>query len=174
MKKIFLNRRIFIKTILIFFSNKIILSKNIKSFPYKLNIIFGSCSNQRRNMKHWEEIITYNPNYIFLLGDNVYGDFFEKNANKLKEAYNKLNLNKHFQIIKKNIPIIPIWDDHDYGLNDGGKNWIYKEKAKEVFLNFFNIAPDDFRRKRKGIYNSWNLFIKKKKNKINSIGYSLF
>ena len=166
MKKIFLNRRIFIKTILIFFSNKIILSKNIKSFPYKLNIIFGSCSNQRRNMKHWEEIITYNPNYIFLLGDNVYGDFFEKNANKLKEAYNKLNLNKHFQIIKKNIPIIPIWDDHDYGLNDGGKNWIYKEKAKEVFLNFFNIAPDDFRRKRKGIYNSWNLFIKKKKIKL--------
>ena len=87
MKKITFNRRIFIKFILIFFFNKITFSKNINPLTNKLTIIFGSCSNQNKDMKHWKEIITYKPNYIFLLGDNVYGDFFEKNAKNLKKAY---------------------------------------------------------------------------------------
>ena len=58
MKKIILNRRVLIKSILIFFFNKLIFSKNINSFPNKLIIIFGSCSNQNKDMKHWKEIIT--------------------------------------------------------------------------------------------------------------------
>ena len=86
MKKITLNRRVFIKSILIFFFNKLTFSKSKNSIPEKLTIIFGSCSNQKKEMKHWKEIITYNPNYIFLLGDNVYGDFYEKNAKELKEV----------------------------------------------------------------------------------------
>jgi len=174
MNKITFNRRFFIKSILIFFFNKLTFSKNINSIPDKLTIIFGSCSNQNKEMKHWKEIITYKPNYIFLLGDNVYGDFFDKNAKKLKEAYDKLLLNKYFQIIKEKIPIVSIWDDHDYGINDGGKNWIYKEKAKELFLNFYDIAPGDIRRKREGIYKSWNLFIKEKKIKVIALDVRYF
>ena len=174
MKNIFFNRRVFIKSILIFFTFKLTLSRNINSLPNKLTIIFGSCSDQKKNMKHWKQIITYKPNYIFLLGDNVYGDFFEKNAIRLKDAYNKLDANKHFEIIKKKIPIIPVWDAHDYGMNDGGKDWIYKKKSKELFLNFFNVGQNDIRRKREGIYNSKNLFIKNKKIKVVSLDVRYF
>ena len=51
---------------------------------------------------------------MILLGDNVYGDFNNESANQLKQAYKKLSENSNFQYIKNNIPIIPIWDDHDY------------------------------------------------------------
>ena len=47
------------------------------------------------------------------------------------QPYNKLFKDEYFKYIRKNIPIIPIWDDHDYGKNDGGKDWIYKDIAKK-------------------------------------------
>ena len=92
-----------------------------------IKIIFGSCSNQNIPMPHWKHINSYNPNYLILLGDNVYGDFNSSDAKKLKLAYSKLNKNKFFKF-KKNTIIYPIWDDHDYGVNDGGKDWPFKRK----------------------------------------------
>ena len=122
-----------------------------------IKIIFGSCSNQDTPMPHWQNISSYNPEYLFLLGDNVYGDFNSPEANKLKLAYSKLNKNKFFYNLKKNKIIFPIWDDHDYGLNDGGKDWIFKKNAEKLFLDFFNVNENDKRRKREGIYTSWNI-----------------
>ena len=51
-----------------------------------------------------------------------------------------------------NFPFEAIWDDHDYGLNDGGKNYAFKKQAKELFLDFWDIPLDDVRRLRQGLY----------------------
>ena len=48
--------------------------------------------------------------------------------------------------------ILAIWDDHDFGLNDGGGNYPLKKSAEKMFLNFWNIPSEDPRRKREGIY----------------------
>jgi alkaline phosphatase D len=33
-------------------------------------------------------------------------------------------------------PIIGTWDDHDYGIGDGGSNFYYKDRNREIFLDF--------------------------------------
>ena len=75
----------------------------------------------------------------------------------LLSAYSKLNKNRYFLNLKSNTQIHPIWDDHDYGINDGGKNWPYKKRAQSIFLDFFNINKNEIRRKREGIYHSSNI-----------------
>ncbi|GIS25904.1 MAG: hypothetical protein CM15mP127_02770 [Gammaproteobacteria bacterium] len=37
------------------------------------------------------------------------------------------------------VKILQIWDDHDYGLNDGGKNYRHKEVSQEIYLNFWEF-----------------------------------
>jgi alkaline phosphatase D len=37
----------------------------------------------------------------------------------------------------KAMPQYAIWDDHDYGPNDIGKNYILKEPSRKVFMNYF-------------------------------------
>lgn len=37
----------------------------------------------------------------------------------------------------KSMPHFAIWDDHDYGPNDIGKNYILKEASRNVFTNYF-------------------------------------
>ena len=157
-KRYFFNRRIFLKIFLFF----LFIKKNYSQNNRKNKIIFGSCSNQKFIMKHWKKILSKNPEYLILLGDNVYGDFNNKNANELKEAYSMLDKNLDFRLIKKKIPIIPIWDDHDYGKNDGGKKWKYKNISKNIFLKFFQTPVNDIRYKREGIYRSYKITINKK------------
>ena len=52
-------------------------------------------------------------------------------------------------------PVIGIWDDHDYGVNDGGKSFKYRLQSQKVFLDFVDEPLDSVRRWREGIYASY-------------------
>ena len=42
--------------------------------------------------------------------------------------------------------MVAAWDDHDSGLNDGGASNPYKQTAKAMFNDFFDVPPGDPRR----------------------------
>ena len=48
------------------------------------------------------------------------------------------------------------WDDHDFGENNAGKYYKHKATSEAAFLDFFDIAQDDPRRHRDGIYSSYD------------------
>ena len=169
-----LNRRLVLNAVFFLSFPVKLFSNNFLKNEKKIKIIFGSCSNQNNNMDHWRYIASHNPNYIFLLGDNVYGDFFDEKAQELKAAYKKLNQNVYFKYLRENVTIFPIWDDHDYGKNDGGKSWIYKKISKNIFLNFFNVPHTDIRRSRKGIYKSYKIKLSDKVIKVISLDTRYF
>jgi alkaline phosphatase D len=119
----------------------------------KLNRIefgFGSCLHQDRPMPIFEAIKRDSLDFFLMIGDNVYGDTERIDLHELKLAYKKQKNN--FRQMKLNFPFEAIWDDHDYGLNDGGKDYKFKEASKELFLNFWNVSEDDKRRIRPGLY----------------------
>ena len=155
--------------IVIFFSSKV-YALDFKDLPDSSEIIntiiIGSCSDQNLKMPHWKTINLYKPNLLILTGDNVYGDFKNKSANELKKAYDKLSKNLEFKKLTKEVPIIPVWDDHDYGKNDGGVSWAYKDISKKIFLDFFQISKTDERRSREGIYKSYSFGNKNRKVQI--------
>jgi alkaline phosphatase D len=51
-------------------------------------------------------------------------------------------------------PILATWDDHDYGVNDGGAEYPRRAESQQVFLDFFNEPQDSPRRKRAGVYDA--------------------
>ena len=87
---------------------------------------------------------------FLMMGDNVYGNSASENLNELREAYDKQKQN--FDKLDFDFPIEAIWDDNDYGLGDGGKEYHLKEKSKELFLDFWDIPTNDPRRQRNGLY----------------------
>ena len=70
----------FFLIIIIKFLSLSCFSEEVLNRNNNIKIIFGSCSNQNISMPHWEYINSYQPNYLFLLGDNVYGDFNDVEA----------------------------------------------------------------------------------------------
>jgi alkaline phosphatase D len=55
----------------------------------------------------------------------------------------------------RSMPQIAIWDDHDYGPNDIGSNYVLKEASRKVFINYF--CNPSYGENGQGIYSmfSW-------------------
>lgn len=116
-------------------------------------IAFGSCANQSSNLPIYNVVVEHKPDLFVFLGDNVYGD--THNMDTLAAIYKRMGDKPSFQNLKKNVPLIATWDDHDYGQNDAGRHYEEKVKSKQVMLDFFDEPKESDRRKREGVYQSY-------------------
>ncbi len=116
----------------------------------ELTFALGSCLHQDEPQPIWNAIQEENLDGFIFLGDNVYGDSPSYKLEKMARSYNKQKSN--FPSWLNEIEILKIWDDHDYGKNDGGGEYQLKEKAQDLFLEFWNIPANDIRHSRNGIY----------------------
>jgi alkaline phosphatase D len=112
----------------------------------------------------WDFVVQNNPDLWIWLGDNIYGD--TQNMEVLKKKYDIQKSNPDYQKLLKKSPIIGIWDDHDYGINDGDKNYPKKEESKELMLDFLDVSKKAEVRKREGAYQAYTFGKKDKKVKI--------
>lgn len=53
------------------------------------------------------------------------------------------------------VTVIGVWDDHDYGLDDGGKEYPQKTSAQMKLLDFLDEPTESARRRQKGVYTSY-------------------
>ena len=111
---------------------------------------FGSCITEKRDQPIWKAIEKENINEFFFMGDNVYGDSKDGLLKEMEISYMKQkDMFPKWLYTKK---LNAIWDDHDYGKNDGGAEYPLKEQAQRLFLEFWNVDKDDARYSQKGIY----------------------
>ncbi len=114
---------------------------------------FGSCISQNDSQNIWYQVIKQNPQLFILLGDNIYGD--TKDMEVLQKKYELFGSKPGYIELKKKTKVIATWDDHDYGVNDGGKEYPMKEESKKIFLKFFEEPESSERWKHPGVYTSY-------------------
>lgn len=113
-------------------------------------IAFGSCNNQTLPNPFWTEIEKNKPNVWIWGGDVIYTD--TNDMAYMEQNYLKQKNNVTYADFIKKVDVLATWDDHDYGLNDGGINYPNKAEAQQLFLNFLDVAKNDDRRKQEGVY----------------------
>lgn len=118
-------------------------------------IAFGSCADQRLPQPFWDAILDTDPQLLLLLGDNVYGDVSSAEMTELREAYTRLASEPGFQRVRARVPIIAIWDDHDYGANDAGGDFPHRAAAAALFRAFWGIPADSPRGQGDGLYEAF-------------------
>ncbi|MEX0314508.1 MAG: alkaline phosphatase D family protein [Allomuricauda sp.] len=127
--------------------------KEIEPALQTTKIAFGSCGHEDHPLPIFNNVAKHKPDLFVFLGDNIYGD--TKNMDTLKMKYQLLGSKKSYKNLKSQVPIIATWDDHDYGWNDTGKSYPFREESKEIFLDFFEEPESSPRRNHKGIYHSY-------------------
>lgn len=113
---------------------------------------FGSCNRQDALQPLWKPILADHPDLWVWMGDNIYGD--SPVMDTLRAKYARQNANVDYQLLKASTPLIGIWDDHDYGINDGGKHFAQKKASRDVMFDFLGVPDDAPERKREGAYAS--------------------
>lgn len=116
-------------------------------------ITFGSCNKQDEPQVFWSEMQTLKPDLWIWLGDNIYADTADKKL--LRAMYNQQLSNEDYAKFVSSTPIVGIWDDHDYGKNNGGKEYAGKDITKRWMLDFLQVPQSAAVRQREGAYQSY-------------------
>ncbi|HEY9169152.1 MAG TPA: alkaline phosphatase D family protein [Lutibacter sp.] len=127
--------------------NNAVISKEIN---HDFVIAFGSCNNQTLPNNLWTAIEKKKPNVWIWGGDVIYTDTYDMAF--MAENYQKQKNNADYAAFTKKVEVLGTWDDHDYGINDGGAEYSKKAEAQQLFLNFLGVTENDIRRKQEGVY----------------------
>ena len=117
-----------------------------------IKVAFGSCARTDLPQPIWQSIAQWQPDAFVTLGDIVYAD--TEDMSVMKAMYDQMDAIESFQALRKACSFYGIWDDHDYGQNDGGASYAKRDDAQQVFLDFLNEPSDSKRRKTPGIYDA--------------------
>ncbi|MDO8366350.1 MAG: alkaline phosphatase D family protein [Saprospiraceae bacterium] len=116
-------------------------------------IAFGSCNKMALPQTMWQHVIANNPQLWIWLGDIIYADTTDTRA--LAAHYRRLKTTPDYKKMRSRTQIIGVYDDHDYGVNDGCKNHPMKKGAKKCLMDFLDVPMNSPVRKREGAYSSY-------------------
>lgn len=138
----------------IFSLSQLAISSAEEARPETLQrIAFGSCGSQKKDQPIWADVVAAKPDLFLFVGDNIYGD--TEDMKVLADKYAQLGAKAGYQKLLKTCPVLATWDDHDYGVNDGGSWYPKKAESQQVMLDFFDVPANSPRRTREGVYGAY-------------------
>ena len=115
-------------------------------------VAFGSCARSEKPQPVWDAVMKARPDAFIMLGDNVYGD--TEDMRLLRGKYARQDAVPGFAKMRRRTVLLGTWDDHDYGVNDGGAGYPKRAESREAFLDFFREPAGTDRRAREGVYDA--------------------
>tara|TARA_B100001093_G_scaffold208457_1_gene200283 strand:+ start:7771 stop:8808 length:1038 start_codon:yes stop_codon:yes gene_type:complete len=119
---------------------------------YTIRIAIGSCNKVDEVNVFWDDISEQNPEAFVWSGDIVYAD--SDDITVIESEYNKQKEITDYARLSEQTQIFGIWDDHDYGKNDGGQEFEIKAESQQALLDFLDVSKEDQRRTQEGVYAS--------------------
>lgn len=118
-------------------------------------IVFGSCNKHDYPQPLWDPIVSNHPDVFIWGGDIVYNN--TKNMKRMRENYLLQNMQPGYQHLKNSLlpgRLLGVWDDNDYGLDNGGKFFTKRDAAQNQLLDFLGEPKGSYRRGTAGVYTS--------------------
>lgn len=118
-----------------------------------MTIAFGSCNKLHLPQNMWHSIADNHPDLWIWLGDIVYADTSDPRI--LSAMYKQLKSSPEYKKLSSKTPVVGVYDDHDYGVNDGGKGHPGKKHSQKILMDFLGVAKNSALRKQEGSYQSY-------------------
>jgi len=149
--QIIMSKLLPVLSVLFFFGCKT-QKPSVLAVPEKpdFTIAFGSCNKHDLPNLLWDDIEAANPDIWIWGGDIIYAD--TDDMTELRSVYAAQDEVAGYKSLKSKVPVIGSWDDHDYGLNDGGVEFSAKRESQQELLDFLDVPADSPRRKQEGVY----------------------
>jgi len=147
--------------------NKVIIEKHshfVDTTKVMKTICFGSCNKQWEDQSYWQNIRNENPDLWIWMGDIIYSD--TEDMAQLKGQYNIQKVQEEYLNFIDSIQVLGIWDDHDYGVNDGGREYPARKESRDLLFDFLDIDETNSAWSREGAYQSYTFGTDRQKVKI--------
>ena len=127
------------------------------NFIQSQRIAFGSCHKVKDPVSDviLTAIAEKKPDAFIWLGDIVYGK--DGNPKHLRKRFNQLKSKESYQNLLRKVSVYGTWDDHDYGLNNAGRDYPHKDKSRADLFSFLDVPKNNPARQRNGAYQSYDI-----------------
>ncbi len=126
-------------------------------------ISFGSCNKDHLDQSIFGAIARDRPDLFIWLGDIVYADrmllphyWVPTNSTEVRARFASQRASPLYAALASSTRVLGIYDDHDYGMNNGGAESPLREAAREALFEFLSEPKDSPRRARGGVYGSYS------------------
>ena len=123
-------------------------------------IAFASCNNDNKQSGVFKAVAEDAPDLFVWTGDIIYPDrpipWPGNNLDKIAHKYARLQQQADYRLLASTVPITGIWDDHDFGKNNGGAEYTWKSESSALFRSFMGAALSAFPGDE-GVYRSYHL-----------------
>ncbi|MDP5044108.1 MAG: alkaline phosphatase family protein [Leeuwenhoekiella sp.] len=126
------------------------------TYTSDFTIAFGSCNRVDLPNPFWNDIASKNADVFIWGGDVIYAD--TEDMTVMEAMYKQQKANPDYKAFAEKTEILGTWDDHDYGINDGGASYGKKHTSQNLFLDFLNVPKDAKVRDQEGVYTSKNYY----------------
>ncbi|WP_182867712.1 alkaline phosphatase D family protein [Rhodopirellula sp. JC639] len=116
------------------------------------HVVFGSCIKQDQPAPIFAAMAAEKADLILFTGDNIYADTDDMDVMRAK--YQTLSQLPGFSSLIESAAVLATWDDHDFGVNDGGAAYPKRAESQKQFLDFWGVPDDSPRRDREGVYHA--------------------
>ncbi len=120
-----------------------------------INIAFGSCNQVHYPQPLWESIVSLRSQMWIWLGDSIYADTTD--IDKMRALYEAQKQKPAYAKLASATRVVGTWDDHDFGVNDGGREYPKRRESQQAFLDFVGEPQESPRRRQEGIYTSYTV-----------------
>ncbi len=140
-------------TLKIFNGDRLIDQRTFSSIPSNRSTYDIGLASCMRAAQHdegiWKSLESQKADVILFLGDNVYIDYQMEEPITVKLIWKKFvetRMILQFYQWKRLVPVIAIWDDHDFGGDNSNESFPLLKEAQENFKNFFaqNLSETSF------------------------------
>jgi len=86
--------------------------------PNEFTIAFGACANTGSNARVFDTIRQHDPLFFLNTGDLHYEDIQTSLERFFRQSYDRVLKSPRQSRLYRHVPLVYMWDDHDYGPND--------------------------------------------------------
>lgn len=126
--------------------NNSLLEGAFRTFPINgkaasFQFAFGSCTATGSTSTVFETIQATLPLFFINTGDLHYEDIAVNDPKRFREALTRVFSSPTQSALFRSVPLVYIWDDHDYGPNDSDANAPGRSAARSVYQEFIPHYP---------------------------------
>jgi hypothetical protein len=104
----------------------------------------GSCQNTGSTAGTWDRILARSPLFMLHMGDLHYEDIASNNEQLFRDAFVSNLAVADQQALYADVPLVYMWDDHDYGGNNSGASSTSRAAALAVYRQVVPHHPIPF------------------------------
>jgi alkaline phosphatase D len=115
-------------------------------------IAFGSCNHHDSEQPVWDAVLACSAQVWIWTGDIVEADTEDMEATRTRYEWQKLR--PGYRAVRERCRVLGTWDDDDYGLNNGGREYAKRAQSQQLLLDFLDEPAESRRRHQQGVYAS--------------------